>query len=434
MTMCILCLANQTSRNSPIKSHWCFFQLVEQSNGRDAFFKKNREASPLSERATRFLSRRHRGRESRGRFHVLHKQKESLRENETHVRAVDRVPTSRARAHKKMDRCAPRRVIDSASSSMPTTVFCFVVALPRSREVLTAKRALTQLVACDGFAVYSNESFVVGRGVRSEVAVEDSMSVPLKATEFGPVAATNTKVLRKVWAHVADTCIHRRFDWIVKIDADTVFFTNRLRARLDSVRTRAHTPALLTNPCCEREETTSKPRYLTDTRCRDKRDATIYFEKGCVYGGMYIASGPAVEALANDARLGEKGACAERTRQAIAGTGAAEDGWFHMCLTKDLGVAQIQVDGIIEAGSPQRCELSGIDDANAMVAYHDFKTVKRYDACFKRANANANAQNFLSHIVLLTLMITLALRLKKQMSTRVVAKRRKSLSSLLCGG
>jgi hypothetical protein len=331
-----------------------------------------------------------------------------------------------------MDRCAPRRVIDSASSSSstPTTVFCFVVALPRSREVLTAKRALTQLRACDGFAVYSNESFVVGRGVRSEVAVDDSMSVPLKATEVGPVAATNTKILRKVWAHVADTCIHKRYDWVVKIDADTVFSTNRLRARLDPVRERARAPALLTNPCCEREKTTSKPRYLTDTRCRAKNDATIYFEKGCVYGGMYIASGPAVEALANDARLGEKSACAERTRQAIAGTGAAEDGWFHMCLTKDLGVAQIQVDGIIEAGSPQRCELWGVDDANAMAAYHDFKTVKRYDACFKRANASANAKNILTRIAVFALMIALALRLKKQMPTRLVTKRRKSLSCL----
>merc|ERR1711865_374871 len=127
------------------------------------------------------------------------------------------------------------------------TLFCFIVVQPGKEFDLVPLHAAS-LKQCTDYAVYSNVSYhFEDSDILSTPVIDGSMDVPLEMTQYGPIATTNTKVLLPVWRHVVQQAA--RYDWVVKLDADTVVLIDRLRTVLAGLSTRlAQTPPFITNP------------------------------------------------------------------------------------------------------------------------------------------------------------------------------------------
>jgi len=125
------------------------------------------------------------------------------------------------------------------------SIFCFMVIRPNTYEAELLKLHVDKglLSGCDGHEVYSNVTAdrLLGGGemrmmsTRRNVVVS-SLLGPMEThtieNKFAPTCpriACNTNLFRSVWADVIRKGRHRQFDWIVKLDADTVFSPGRLR-------------------------------------------------------------------------------------------------------------------------------------------------------------------------------------------------------------
>jgi len=109
------------------------------------------------------------------------------------------------------------------------TLWCFLLTFPRGDELELVKAQLLKgmgIFACDGHAAFSSKKVMLGPGVFT-TAVPGDMSVKMG----GPYnIALNTEVLLRVWRKVWDMDAFSSFDWVVKVDADSVFFPSRLRS------------------------------------------------------------------------------------------------------------------------------------------------------------------------------------------------------------
>jgi len=81
------------------------------------------------------------------------------------------------------------------------------------------------IFACDGHAVYSNQSLVVGNGTKTRVV--DSNLVCSVGGEFK--TALNLHIFMTVWNKVIADGDFAGYDWTVKVDPDAVFYPERLR-------------------------------------------------------------------------------------------------------------------------------------------------------------------------------------------------------------
>jgi len=258
---------------------------------------------------------------------------------------------------------------DETVPRMPT-LFCFIVARPGKEFDLVPLHAAS-LKQCTDYAVYSNVSHAfLDAELTTTRVIDGSMDVPVEQTIFGPIAKGNIQSLLPVWRHV--TQFAAQYDWIAKIDADSVLLTERLHTTLAALPKRlAQTPVFITNPCT--------PGYVHPNG------------NGCVYGGLMIMSGPAVTELGKAISVPNletlpDAKCGAITARALEKhDGVAEDGWLHMCTTKELGVSEVLVPGIIY-GDEQACAKTFADSrADAMVAFHDFKTPSKWQQCMFKA-------------------------------------------------
>jgi len=94
------------------------------------------------------------------------------------------------------------------------------------------------LSACNGYKVYTNESFAAlnlsadARKHLVEGSIFGGMDSPMEGWPSDkPIlySAANTAIFLQAWHSIFQSGIHERFDWIVKVDPDTVFFPDRLR-------------------------------------------------------------------------------------------------------------------------------------------------------------------------------------------------------------
>uniref|UniRef100_A0A7S1M6N3 Apple domain-containing protein n=1 Tax=Alexandrium catenella TaxID=2925 RepID=A0A7S1M6N3_ALECA len=109
-----------------------------------------------------------------------------------------------------------------------TSLLCWSLMLPYGyeREMLGMQyRRGLSIFKCDEYTVYSNESIVVAPGVITSVVQSDMHCE--KGGEFK--TALNTPIFMAVWTRIFKENRARFHDWIVKADADAVFFADRLR-------------------------------------------------------------------------------------------------------------------------------------------------------------------------------------------------------------
>ena len=124
---------------------------------------------------------------------------------------------------------------DFIPSNKPPTLFCFCVVSPAEVEQFLPN-AIEGLSKCTAFQLYSNESVLhiaPGRIAEAHPAVTGSMTVQ-RGGRFG--TAMNTPIFKQVyrymftqqWEEIAG------YDWVVKVDADTVMLPDRLQRQLRS--------------------------------------------------------------------------------------------------------------------------------------------------------------------------------------------------------
>jgi len=110
----------------------------------------------------------------------------------------------------------------------PDSIFCWSLIVPGSYEealLEVQEQEETSIFGCDGWAVYSNTSKRVGQGITT-TRVDTTLEVTFGGDSY---TALNSWIFIAVWKKVIDEQRHADFSWIVKVDADAVFFPERLR-------------------------------------------------------------------------------------------------------------------------------------------------------------------------------------------------------------
>ncbi|CAK0852749.1 unnamed protein product, partial [Prorocentrum cordatum] len=120
---------------------------------------------------------------------------------------------------------------DMDSMAPYQSLFCLSLVMPSGYELdlLTMQRDRgISIFKCDDVAIYSNESFEVAPGVTTH-AIDSDLKCDVGG-EFG--TALNLEIFMEVWKHVLKDKRFEQQMWTVKVDADAVFFPDRLRAAL----------------------------------------------------------------------------------------------------------------------------------------------------------------------------------------------------------
>ena len=114
-------------------------------------------------------------------------------------------------------------------------LFCYTVARPRGLEVdllnLQWRRSLG-VFGCDGFAVFSNTSnastnWVSTSTIRGNMDVLISPRARHGNWDFGN--ALNAPLFIQIWQAMDIDHLRSRYDWVIKLDPDTVFLPSRMR-------------------------------------------------------------------------------------------------------------------------------------------------------------------------------------------------------------
>lgn len=125
-----------------------------------------------------------------------------------------------------------------ALDAAPASLYCFMVCHPNEANLLRAHLELGTLHGCDAFDVFSNTTHFtqpLPGGLDMIAAVEGSMDVE-KGGPFQTVL--NSHIFQQVWRAVFLRGRYRSFDWVVKVDPDTLFFADSVRKRLGGLRPR----------------------------------------------------------------------------------------------------------------------------------------------------------------------------------------------------
>jgi len=207
-----------------------------------------------------------------------------------------------------------------------TSLFCFMAVLPGSAEmalVQLARDRKSSIFGCDGNAIYNVE--------KSEY----------HTWETGQSTLVNTKSFVKIWDQVKNDGRYSTFDWTVKVDADCVFFPDRLRTHLRNLGPPAFTPIYV-------------------------RNTLPIFTLGGFLGAIEIVSKTGVETYLDNAA-----GCREHI-----GMTSGEDGFLKDCLDS-LGIGSMHDDLILRpSGNPAECQVE------EFVAFHPQKAPGQWTYCW----------------------------------------------------
>mmetsp|Transcript_97916 Transcript_97916/g.204224 ORF Transcript_97916/g.204224 Transcript_97916/m.204224 type:complete len:900 (+) Transcript_97916:190-2889(+) len=307
---------------------------------------------------------------------------------------------------------------DRHAEAVRPSVWCFALIMASGYEPGLLKAQIAQGVGifdCDGYAVFSNVSMNLGsvKGDGPEVStqlVPGSLSVPYGGKWY---TALNTGIFLKVWKAVYNHGGYAQHDWVVKADADCVFFPSRLHDVL--MREPMNSIPLLQRDAgakcgnCQLEgqsdvKCSSHIQMLQDqgascgkalqeanrappldcncecggTSCYDRTDSSgALFLINCRFG----LHGP-IEVLSKDAlelferRVDE---CKE-----LLSHPWGEDKYLDHCLNQ-LGVRRVLAYELLDETA---CGQLPVECPSANVGFHPFKEVQAYFDCWGQAHVS----------------------------------------------
>jgi len=124
-----------------------------------------------------------------------------------------------------------------AAGSDSPSLFCIAMCLPHGYELGLLRSQYAKgklgLFGCNEWAVYSNASLVLSPEGEKPVLETDLINGSLTASVGGNWGtALNTEVFLRFWDRALEDAKAWRNDWIVKVDPDTMWLPERLRALL----------------------------------------------------------------------------------------------------------------------------------------------------------------------------------------------------------
>jgi len=231
------------------------------------------------------------------------------------------------------------------------SLWCFSLIQPKGYEKgmlqwQWARRA--SIFACDGFGVYSNKKIEVAPGVTTSI-VDSNLKC-----NFGGDSGTalNAWIFIAVWKQVIADAEYKKYDWVVKVDPDAVFFPDRLGRLLQG-----------------RE----KAGYINNC-------------KYGMHGPLEVFSSKAIDILADDYNQSWDGKSPKRcvTKKHFGLWG--EDMFLDQCFQKVLKVKPRPLEAMLMCEDHCDCPTwYWCQNDTKRVSYHPFKTTDSYEVCMARA-------------------------------------------------
>jgi len=210
------------------------------------------------------------------------------------------------------------------SDSAVPTLFCFMVVLPGTDEVVLTNNAIARgasIFACELSKVYNG--WDTGRRIQTPDGSFDA----------------NVEVFHQAWANVFSDGLFRTVGWTVKVDPDAVCMPGRLLNRLQGINA-------------------AEPIYVLNT------DRSFHF-----LGPIEVLSKAAVDKLEEAFQLG--GCPVELD--------AGEDGWLKACLDQHYVGTRSDYHTLNPSCGLEQCH------DQSYVAFHSYKTVDAYNQCLDAA-------------------------------------------------
>lgn len=253
------------------------------------------------------------------------------------------------------------RAIDAAASDSPT-FFCTAMCQPHGYELglLQSQYASGRLglFDCNEWAVYSNVSLTLSPTGEEPVIKTGLINGSLSASVGGNWGtALNTDVFIKFWSRVLEDPKAWKVDWIVKVDPDTMWLPQRLRALLS---------------------TTYGPLGQPEP------------EKGFYLNNCHVGLHGPIEALSKRALTAykkEKEVC----RHGKVAKIGQEDYFLRKCFDK-IGILKVDAYNLMLEATLACQEVASAENPDRppcfspQVAFHPFKTASTWMRCHQEAS------------------------------------------------
>jgi hypothetical protein len=270
---------------------------------------------------------------------------------------VSGVPPPRAQLAPSSPEVNPAAGTEAFPAYAPGSMFCYALMRQGSgeKELLDTSYSLgTSIFACDKYAVYSNYLTEVGQGSGVQTHIVNS-NLQCEVHEI----AWNTWIFIAVWKVVLEDGMWRYHDWTIKVDADSVFLPDRLRAVLQN-----HVGEPYLNNC----------RYG-------------------LHGPIEVLSRAALEVFNQDYQASpakdRPNRCMNAFPQAVAGTAQwGEDMFIDRCFRKVYGLTPGYDPNLMCESHCDCPDWYWCRNGTSRVSYHPFKRADMFTQCL----ANAQAQ------------------------------------------
>jgi len=222
------------------------------------------------------------------------------------------------------------------------SLFCFVLAEADGYEadlLRFARSRDTGAYGCEEHMTLTDDSIDVGTDKDPEPTVAIG-SLKCDKGEWGSWA--NAKIFLKAWKAVMDDGRFRKHDWVIKLDADTVFYPDRLKKHVEGMKS------------------------------TDLLFLQNYLDGYPVVGAIEVASNAAI--LAFGQRIDE----CERI------TYGAEDDWFVKCM-RVLGAWMQKDEELLQHNQHPRGNMCR---NKRFVAMHPYKSQEEYGRCLDSAEGD----------------------------------------------
>merc|ERR1711972_613865 len=246
--------------------------------------------------------------------------------------------------------------------------FCFTVMRAHAQHEVDLMRVKLHLgagiFACDEWRVFSDTKMILSPGSPdSPVPIENTViATDLRATGNGITTQfKNSKQFLSAWDKMREDGSYKDSDWVVKVDPDTLFFPDRLRAQLKQRREDPSQPTFFAN--CKTE---ARPIFLFE----DEERKQEHF----MFGAVEVFSIAAVEAFF------ERG---DRCNSFLR----PDDSWEERYLSKCLLHIGVHMETFPDLLEDNRCNGGKplLPCTAKAVAFHPLRKLNDYQTCIMGA-------------------------------------------------
>lgn len=223
------------------------------------------------------------------------------------------------------------------------SLFCWLAFMKGGHEEAIVKGLFHHWLSvfqCEDYSIYSDYRVEVGTYPDGSMCYSNATgNMTTKMASWG---ALNAPVFKRIWARVIEDGRFLNHDWVVKTDADCVFFPNRLKQHVWDV----------------------------------PKGEAVFFKNS--WKGEVDMVGP-LEVLSKNALITYRDKLSQCSPHL---EGSGEDGWLSVCLGKSLGIkmrTDLRLLNNGMRGDPKFAERSC--NGKDFAAYHPFKNLKVWLGC-----------------------------------------------------